>query len=42
MKFVGVVHIYIYHILYDFDLFIFKNDCFIAVINAADSGYQWH
>ena len=45
MKFVGVVHIYVYHTLTDFGLFIFKNDCFIAVVlkailNTADNGYQ--
>ena len=33
--------------VYDFGLFIFKNDCFIAVahnamLNAADNGYQGH
>ena len=47
MKFVGVVQICIYHTLYDLGVFIFKNDCFIAValkvmLNAADNGYQWH
>ena len=47
MEFVGGVHIYIYHILYYFGLFIFKNDCFIVValktmVNAADNGYQEH
>ena len=49
MKFVGVVeiYIYIYHILYHFGLFIFKNDCFIvfalkAMLKAAYNGYQGH
>ena len=31
MEFVGVVHMYIYHTLYQFGLFIFKSDGFIVV-----------
>ena len=34
MIFAGVVHLYIYHILYELGLFNFKNDCFIVVVKA--------
>ena len=45
MKFVRVMLIYLHHILYDFGLFIFRNDCFIAVelkamLNTEGNGYQ--
>ena len=47
MKFVEVVDIYTYHILYHFGSFICNNDCVImfalkAVLKAADNGYQGH
>ena len=45
MTLIGVMYIYMYYILWDFGLFIFKTDCFIEVVPttiliAADHSYE--